>query len=114
MASRPTRWQSLRYTNGRMVRLSEIAWVVRSTFFTDGKRPDGLTLIPWREGRCLSWDATIVDILANSFVTQCASSSAGAAAEAAAARKHIKYMRALIPPILSSCSRCGIDGASGS
>ena len=27
---------------------------------TDGKRPDGLTLIPWREGRCLSWDVTIV------------------------------------------------------
>ena len=31
---------------------------------TDGKRPDGLTLIPWREGRCLSWDVTIVDTLA--------------------------------------------------
>jgi len=47
---------------------------------TDGKRPDGLTLIPWREGRCLSWD-----------VTQCAS-SAGAAAETAAARKRVKYV----------------------
>ena len=31
---------------------------------TDSKRPDGLTLIPWREGRCLSWEVTIVDTLA--------------------------------------------------
>jgi len=57
---------------------------------TYGKRPDGLTLIPWREGCCLSWDITIVDTLASLYVTQCAS-SAGAAAEAAAARKHVKY-----------------------
>ena len=57
---------------------------------TDGKRPDGLTLIPWPEGCCLSWDVTIVDTLAVSFVAQCAS-SVGAAAEAAAARKHVKY-----------------------
>jgi len=56
----------------------------------DGKRPDGLTLIPWREGRCLSWDVTIVDTLAISYIAQCAS-SAGAAAEAAAARKHVNY-----------------------
>jgi len=78
---------------------------------TDGKRPDGLTLIPWREGRCLSWDVTIVDTLAISYVTQCAS-SAGAAAEAAAARKHVKYAGIAIPPILSS-SRSGIDGSPG-
>ncbi|XP_063371156.1 zinc finger protein 596-like [Cydia amplana] len=27
---------------------------------TDGKRPDGLTLVPWQKGRCLLWDATCV------------------------------------------------------
>src|ERR1043165_3093437 len=26
---------------------------------TDGRRPDGLTLIPWRVRRCLIWDATV-------------------------------------------------------
>ena len=26
---------------------------------SDGKRPDGLTLIPWRAGRSLIWDVTV-------------------------------------------------------
>ena len=28
---------------------------------TDGKRPDGVTLIPWKDGRCVTWDVTVVD-----------------------------------------------------
>ena len=30
----------------------------------DGKRPDGLTLVPWQGVHCLTWYATIVDTLA--------------------------------------------------
>ena len=30
----------------------------------DSRRPDGLTLIPWREDRCLVWDVTIADTTA--------------------------------------------------
>ena len=26
---------------------------------SDGKRPDGLTLIPWKNGRCVTWDVTV-------------------------------------------------------
>src|SRR6218665_2648646 len=33
---------------------------------TDGRRPDGLTMIPWYAGRHLVWDATVVDTLASS------------------------------------------------
>src|SRR6218665_1069847 len=31
---------------------------------TDGRRPDGLTMIPWHAGRHLVWDVTVVDALA--------------------------------------------------
>src|SRR6218665_359401 len=50
---------------------------------TDGKRPDGLTLIPWqggRTGRCLLWDATVTDTVAPFYLRQ-TSSVVGAAAE---------------------------------
>ncbi|XP_063382985.1 uncharacterized protein LOC134669394 [Cydia fagiglandana] len=34
----------------------------------DGKRPDGMTLVPWKMGRPLVWDATCVDTLAQSHL----------------------------------------------
>ena len=57
---------------------------------SDGKRPDGLTLIPWREGRCATWDVTVTHTVAASYLA-ITSSSAAAAAEAAARRKEEKY-----------------------
>ena len=33
---------------------------------TDGKRPDGLTLVPWGDGRCATWDVTVTDTVAAS------------------------------------------------
>lgn len=35
---------------------------------SDGKRPDGLTLVPWKQGRSLIWDATCVSTVAASHV----------------------------------------------
>ena len=40
--------------------IKEPAGLIRS----DGKRPDGLTLIPWSGGRCVTWDVTVTDTLA--------------------------------------------------
>jgi hypothetical protein len=57
---------------------------------SDGKRPDGLTLIPWREGRSATWDVTVTDTVAPSYVA-ISSTCAASAAEAAAQRKEIKY-----------------------
>src|SRR6218665_2226789 len=58
---------------------------------TDGKRPDGATLIPWSAGRYMAWDATLVHTCAASYLSQTAIS----AAEQAAVHKTAKY--ALLP-----------------
>jgi hypothetical protein len=57
---------------------------------SDGKRPDGLTQIPWKAGKCMTWDVTVTDTLAESYLLA-TSSTAGAAAEGASERKEVKY-----------------------
>ena len=57
---------------------------------SDGKCPDGMTLVPWRFGKPLTWDVTVAHTLAESYVSG-TSRSAGAAAELAASRKSAKY-----------------------
>ena len=63
----------------------------------DGKRPDGLTLIPWQGGKSLTWDVTVVSTLAASYLHS-TSRSAGSAAKAATVRKESKY--STLPPDL--------------
>jgi hypothetical protein len=57
---------------------------------SDGKRPDGLTLIPWQSGKSLIWDVTVADTLAPSYLPLTALSP-GKAADASADRKEVKY-----------------------
>ena len=73
-------------TRAKIPATREPAGLLRS----DSKRPDGLTLIPWREGRCLVWDVTVADTTAASYLPS-TSISAGSAAELAAVRKQAKY-----------------------
>jgi hypothetical protein len=47
----------------------------------DGKRPDGLTLYPWKQGKCLTWDVTVTD-------TYCATNIMDSATTPAAAATH--------------------------
>ena len=56
----------------------------------DGKRPDGLTMVPRRKGKPLNWDVTVVCPLAESYIGDSAT-NAGSAAEAAATHKAAKY-----------------------
>jgi hypothetical protein len=56
----------------------------------DGKRVDGITMIPWNKGRQLTWDATCVDPLCDSYL-RISCKKSGAAANAAAQKKHLKY-----------------------
>jgi len=50
-------------------------------FRTDGKRPDGLTLVPWQSGRSICWDVTVIYPLA---IVNGAFVEAGVAAKVAA------------------------------
>jgi hypothetical protein len=46
---------------------------------SDGKRPDGHTLIPWQGGRSLIWDVTVADTLATSHLATTSRVPGGAA-----------------------------------
>jgi len=57
---------------------------------SDGKRPDGLSVVPREAGKPLIWDVTVICPLADSYVAV-AAREAGSAAEEAATRKTAKY-----------------------
>ena len=57
---------------------------------SDGKRPDGMTLIPWLRGRALVWDFTCTDTCAASNV-EASSIAPGEAAAKAFRKKADKY-----------------------
>ena len=77
-------WRAL--TRANIPAIKEPTGLLRS----DGKRPDGLTQIPWQAGKCLTWDVTIADTLAASYLAS-TSLTAGSAAETAATKKIAKY-----------------------
>ena len=58
--------------------------------YPNGKRPDGITTVPWQRGRCLAWDATYPDTFAPSHI-QTSSIVAGAVAAEAETKKRSKY-----------------------
>ena len=57
---------------------------------SNGKRPDGATVLPWRTGRILVWNATSPDTFAPSHI-DLAAGGAGAVADKAEERKKVKY-----------------------
>ena len=57
---------------------------------SDGHRPDGMSLIPWSQGRAAIWDVTIHDTLAPSYI-KLSSSCAGAVANNASGQKRRLY-----------------------
>jgi hypothetical protein len=53
---------------------------------SDGKRPDGITMMPWKQGQCLVWDVTCPEMWDLSHLNQ-AVTRPGVVATAAVARK---------------------------
>jgi len=55
---------------------------------SDRKRPDGLSLVPWQNGKALCWDVTVSVIcpLAESYISAAARDAGAAAAKLDASR----------------------------
>ena len=59
---------------------------------------DGLKVVSWQNGQCLTSDAMVVDSLATSYLSS-TSSFPGSAAEAAAIRNRSKYAAIMLTHI---------------
>ena len=79
----------------------------------DGKRPDGVTLIPWADGKFLVWDATCVDTFCDSHISISAREAGGAAAlaERDKSRKYSHLDRSYLfqPIAVETCGSMGPD-----
>ncbi len=78
---------------------------------SDGKRPDGVSLVPWVSGRPVVWDATCPDTFAPSHRGQ-ATHEAGCVAGQAEGRKSEKYAQ-LSPAYLFQPVAIETSGAIG-
>ena len=91
-AGRYSRHSSLNHLMKRTLQRLDIPSILepRGLNRSDGKRPDGLTLIPWSKGKALVWDVTVTDTFCASRVMDSAN-SAGCAAAKAEENKLKKY-----------------------
>ena len=62
-------------------------------FRSDGKRPDGLTIAPWRMGHLLVWDATCPDTYAVSYIMPLEERAVAGIAEKKKKRGIAAYLR---------------------
>ena len=77
-------------------------------FRNDGKRPDGVTRIPWSRGLCLAWDFTCVDCLAPSRIDKLSH-----AASDAEKRKSAKYSELTATHHFSAVACCTLASWGG-
>ena len=96
---------SCRFSKGRHPRHASLNDLVKRTlesaeipshlepnglYRSDGKRPDGVSIVPWKGGRILVWDVTCPDTLAPSH-SSLASREAGSVVQEAEYKKTQKY-----------------------
>ena len=105
VSTRGTHGLSCRFSKGRHSRHAAVNDIVKrllesakipchleptGLFRSDGKRPDGTSIVLWKGGKVLVWDATCPDILAP-FYSTLAVREAGAVAADAEYKKNQKY-----------------------
>lgn len=81
---------------------------------SDGKKPDGLTLIPWKRGKPLVWDFTCADTFCKSYLKS-TSKHRGGAANTRETRKKSKYASledrfCFVPIAIETMGSWGTDG----
>ena len=85
----------------------------RQLYRTDQKRPDGLTLVPWADGKQLLWDKTVVDSLAPCRINAGSVCNPGTTAAEAEERKIDKYKDLVNDGYLFQPLAFEIQGAAG-
>ena len=85
----------------------------RHLYRTDQKRPGGLTLVPWADGKQLLWDVTVVDSLAPRRINAGSVCNPGTAAAEAEEQKIDKYKDLVNDGYLFQPLAFEIQGAAG-
>ena len=85
----------------------------RHLYRTNQKRPDGLTLVPWADGKQLLWDVTVVDSLAPCRINAGSVCNPGTAAAEAEEQKIDKYKDLVNDGYLFQPLAFEIQGAAG-
>ena len=83
----------------------------RALLRLDGKRPDGMSIIPWTSGRLLVWDATCSDTFAASnihgAVTEAGAVEAQAELNKISKYSHLDSTYLFVPVAIETCGPFG-------
>ena len=78
---------------------------------SDGNRPDGMTMVPWEQGKYLVWDTTCIDTFCQSHSRRAAIEPGGAAAHAeeekAKKYAHLDRIYRFQPVAMETCGSIG-------